>query len=122
MERMSLNLVNALLNLLARSKGLGILLLILSILSHVLTLQYRICRHAQDIHFQVMTGTYSRSWDNLVTEHNSFYRDLVQSDYLLATGLKQDQDCVIHGLISIRVHAMRNLLSLTSFEEALWHL
>ena len=57
--------------------------------------------YALSVHSQVMTGTYSRTWDKLVTEHNSFYRDLVQSgDYPPANGSNQDQDGVIHALIA----------------------
>ncbi len=36
--------------------------------------------HALNTHAKVMTGDYSNNWPTLVTAHNKFYQDLVQSD------------------------------------------
>ena len=38
--------------------------------------------HALGLHSQIMKGDYADNWTNLVTTHNAFHRDLVQSgDY-----------------------------------------
>lgn len=56
--------------------------------------------HALTVYSQVMTGTYMKTWEKLVSKHNAFYRDLVQlDDYPPATGGAADQDAVIQGMI-----------------------
>ena len=54
-----------------------------------------------NIHSQVLTGTYPHTWDCLITEHISFYHDLVQSDdYPSALGGKEDSDDSIQALVA----------------------
>ena len=56
--------------------------------------------YALNIHFQVLTGTYPRTWDCLITEHNSFYRDLVQSDDYPPAKSTKDSEETIHGMLA----------------------
>ena len=57
--------------------------------------------HALSIHGQVMTGTYTKTWEDMVKGYNLFYQDLVQSDdYPPAKGGAKDQDETIQGMIA----------------------
>ena len=71
--------------------------------------------HALGIHMQVMRGTYTNTWQEMVTEHSAVYQDLVQSDeYPPAKGGKKDQDSVIQGLIAKTVEQKLSKLNLSN--------
>ena len=71
--------------------------------------------HALNVHNSIMRGTHNEDWQSMVTGHNNFYQDLVQSDeYPPAKGGKSDQDETIQGLIAKTVDQKLSKLKIGS--------
>lgn len=60
--------------------------------------------HAMAIDSQVMSNTYTGTWNQLIDQHKAVYRDLVQTDrYPPAQGGKKDPDSVIQAMIAQKI-------------------
>lgn len=60
--------------------------------------------HAMAIDSQVMSNIYPGTWNQLIDQHKSIYRDLLQTNrYPPAQGGKKDQDNAIHAMIAKKI-------------------